>query len=239
MKLIADCHFHTISSGHAYSTITEYAKEASEKGLELIGMTDHGVRMPGSAHNYHFQNLKVIPRNMFGVEILRGMEANIIDYDGSLDTNDLKLEEMDVLISSFHGPCLKPSSKKENTSAVINSMNNKYVNIIGHPDDSRIEMDYKELVKACEYQGVLIEVNNSSLRPNSFRLNAKENYMNLLEECEKHKIFIIVNSDSHIHYDIGEFDEALDMIKKIGYPKELIANTSVEKLKQRLFLRRR
>ena len=36
MKLVADCHFHTISSGHAYSTINEYAKEASDKGLELI-----------------------------------------------------------------------------------------------------------------------------------------------------------------------------------------------------------
>ncbi len=239
MKLVADCHLHTLASGHAYSTITEYAKEASEKGLELIGMTDHGPRMPGGAHPYHFHNVKVIPRNLFDVEILRGIEANIIDFDGRLDVDDMIPEELDIMISSFHGPCLQASTKEENTRAVINSMNNRYVNIIGHPDDSRVELDYKELVKAAEYHGVLIEVNNSSLRPISFRMNARENYIRLLEECEKHKIYIIINSDSHFHCDVGELDKALELVKEVGYPKELIANSNIEKLKQRLFLRRR
>lgn len=239
MKFVADCHSHTVSSGHAYSTITEYAKEASEKGLELIGMTDHGPKMPGSAHIFHFHNLKVIPRNMFGVEILKGMEANIIDYDGNLDTEDANLDELEILIASFHGPCLKSSTKEENTRAMIRSMENRYVNILGHPDDSRIPVDYPELVRAAEYHGVLLEVNNSSLRPTSFRLNARENYERLLEECDKHKIYIIVNSDAHFHCDIGEFNEASELLKNCGYNRELIANLSVERLKQRLFLRRR
>jgi len=149
MKLVADCHFHTLSSGHAYSTIAEYAKEASEKELEIIGMTDHGPMMPGSCGIFHFSNLKAIPSYMYGVEILKGMEANIIGYDGTLDTEDLNLEQMEVLIASFHTPCLTPSSKKENTRAIINSMKNPYVNIIGHPDDGRIELDYPELARAA------------------------------------------------------------------------------------------
>jgi putative hydrolase len=239
MKLIADCHLHTTASGHAYSTITEYAKEASEKGLELIAMTDHGPRMPGATHPYHFHNLKIIPKTLFDVEILKGMEANIIDYDGRLDIDEIMPEQLDVLIASFHGNCLTASSIAENTRAVIKSMECPYVNIIGHPDDSRIPMDYKELVKAAEFHGVLLEVNNSSLRPTSFRQNAKESYVKLLEECEKHKIYIIINSDSHIHCDVGELNEAIEMVKSVGFPKELIANTSVEKLKQRLYLRRR
>ena len=112
MKLVADCHFHTISSGHAYSTINEYAEEASEKGLELIGMTDHGPAMLGGPHIYHFDNLKVIPDNLHGVEILKGIEANIIGYDGTIDVEDEKLEalNLDIVISSFHSPCLRPSS---------------------------------------------------------------------------------------------------------------------------------
>ncbi len=239
MKLIADCHFHTISSGHAYSTIDEYAREASEKGLKLIGLTDHGPKMPGGPHIYHFHNLKVIPNIMYGVEIYKGIEANIIDFDGSTDTADTNLEELDIVISSFHGPCLRASTKKDNTLAVIKSMENKYVNIIGHPDDSRIAMDYPELVKAASEYGVLIEVNNSSLRPTSFRLNAKENYMTLLEECCKNKVHIIINSDAHIHTDIGNSAEALSVIEEAGFPRELIANSDLEKLKQRLSLRRR
>lgn len=239
MKLIADCHFHTVSSGHAYSTIGEYAREASKKGLLLIGMTDHGPRMPGGAHSYHFDNLKVIPSVMDHVEILKGIEANIIGYDGALDTEDIDIEGLEVVIASFHTPCLKPSGRKENTQAVINSMKNKYVNIIGHPDDGRVELDYSELVRAAADKGVMIEVNNSSLRPNSFRKNARENYKILLEECEKKGIYIIINSDSHIHTDIGNFKEALELVGEIGYPEELVANTDVRRLKERLFLRRK
>lgn len=239
MKLVADCHCHTISSGHSYSTITEYAKEASEKGLELIAMTDHGPRMPGSCHIYHFHNLKIIPNFIHNVEVLKGIEANVIDYDGTLDTDDSTIDQLQVVISSLHLPCFKPLSKKENTKALIDSLKNKYVNIIGHPDDMRIELDYKELTRAAVENGVMIEVNNSSLKPTSFRLNSAENYMRLLEECAKQDVYIIINSDAHFHTDIGECEEAIDIVKKIGYPKELIANNNVDKLKQRLFLRRR
>jgi putative hydrolase len=239
MKLIADCHFHTISSGHAFSTICEYAKEASGKGLELIGMTDHGPQMPGGPHIYHFHNLSVIPDIMYGVEIYKGIEANIIGFDGLLDTEEINIEEMEIVISSFHGPCLMPSTKKENTQAMIKSMENKYVNIIGHPDDARIAIDYTELAKAASEYGVLIEINNSSLKPTSFRQNAEENYKILLEECYKNEVYVIINSDAHIHTDIGESNEALEVIKKSGFPEELVTNTDILKLKQRLGLRRR
>jgi len=239
MRLVADCHFHTISSGHAYSTISEYAKEASEKGLELIGMTDHGPAMLGGPHIFHFDNLRVIPDKLHGVEILKGIEANIIGYDGSIDIDDKRLEKLSIVISSFHGPCLKPGSVKENTAAVIKSIENRYVNIIGHPDDSRIELDYPELAKAAADSGVMIEINNSSLRHNSYRVNARENYEKLLNECYKYNVYIIINSDAHIHTDIGETNEAFELVKSIGYPEELIANTNTVKLKERLGIRRR
>ena len=71
MRLIADCHLHTTASGHAYSTIGEYANEAAKKGLELIAMTDHGPKMPGTSSFLHFENLKIIPDSMCGVEILK------------------------------------------------------------------------------------------------------------------------------------------------------------------------
>lgn len=238
MKIIADCHFHTISSGHAYSTINEYAKEASGKGLELIGMTDHGPKMPGGPNVFHFHNLRIIPDIIYGVEIYKGIEANIIGFDGLLDTENTNLDDMDIVISSFHLPCLTPSTKKDNTLAMIKSMENKYVNIIGHPDDSRIPIDYTELAKAASEYGVIIEVNNASLRPISFRKDAEENYMILLEECYKNKTCVIINSDAHIHTDIGESSAALNVIRKSGFPEELIANTNLKKLKQKLDLRR-
>ena len=34
---VMDLHTHTVASGHAYCTLREMAKAASDKGLELLG----------------------------------------------------------------------------------------------------------------------------------------------------------------------------------------------------------
>ena len=59
MKYVLDVHTHTIASGHAYNTIKEMAQSASEKGLELLGITEHAMKMPGTCHSFYFANLKM------------------------------------------------------------------------------------------------------------------------------------------------------------------------------------
>ena len=41
MKTLLDVHTHTVASGHAFSTLQEMAVAASEKGLKLLGITEH------------------------------------------------------------------------------------------------------------------------------------------------------------------------------------------------------
>jgi len=79
MKMEADLHVHTIASGHGYSTIKEIVESAREKELKMVAITDHGLQMPGAPHWYHFTNMKSLPRIIQGVEVLRGVEANILD----------------------------------------------------------------------------------------------------------------------------------------------------------------
>lgn len=79
MKYVLDVHTHTIASGHAYNTIKEMAQSASEKGLELLGITEHAMKMPGTCHSFYFANLKMLERKMFGVEMLFGVELNILN----------------------------------------------------------------------------------------------------------------------------------------------------------------
>ena len=65
--------------------------------------------------------------------------------------------------------CLEPGTKEENTNATIKAMDHELVKIIGHPDDGRYELDYEEVVKKAKEKNILLEVNNSSINPNSFR----------------------------------------------------------------------
>ena len=71
MKIEADLHTHSVASGHAYSTISELALAAAERGLKMIAITDHGPAIPGGPHLYHFSNLKVLPEYLHGVRLLK------------------------------------------------------------------------------------------------------------------------------------------------------------------------
>ncbi len=43
---------------------------------------------------WHFQNLKAIPREIYGVKILYGAEVNILDLEGNIDLADEVLENL-------------------------------------------------------------------------------------------------------------------------------------------------
>jgi putative hydrolase len=230
MPYIIDLHCHTISSGHAYSTLQENIAAAVDKKIKILGMSDHGPDMPGGPHPYHFYNLKVIPKEINGVRILKGIEANILDFDGNVDMPNEILQLLDYTIASLHEPCIKQGTIDENTRAVTKAMENPYIKIIGHPDDSRYPLDYETIVKSAKKCGVLLELNNSSLNPNSFRVGAWENMLLMLKLCKEFEVKIILGTDTHISYEVGEFSNCIKLLKEADFPENLVVNTGVEKL---------
>src|SRR6056297_376079 len=101
-----DLHVHTIASGHAYSTIGEYITQAKKNNLCCIGISDHGPKMPGASHKYYFYNMKVLPKTIDKIRILKGIELNIMDEVGSVDMSKEDLKSIDYKIASLHPPCI-------------------------------------------------------------------------------------------------------------------------------------
>lgn len=232
IKDILDTHTHTLASGHAYSTIRENAQAAAKKGLELLAITDHAPKLWGSCQTIYFQNLKVIDRHAYDVELLMGVELNILDEQGNIDLPLRTLKQMDLTVASLHIPCITPGSREFNTEACINAMKNPFVNILGHPDDPRYPVDYRALVQAAKEQEVLLELNNSSLRPGGSRKNARGFDAKMLKLCMEYQTPIVIGSDAHVDTDIGRHDEALALLEEIGFPEKLVVNRSVEELKK-------
>jgi putative hydrolase len=81
MNPLIDLHTHTIASGHAYSTLKENLEEAIRQGLKVLGTSEHAPMMPGTAPLMYFMNFKVIPREISGVQLYNGIEANILDRE--------------------------------------------------------------------------------------------------------------------------------------------------------------
>lgn len=237
MKFIADTHAHTLVSGHAYSTIREMAAAGAAKGLQVLALTEHAPKMPGTCHFFYFQNLDVVPREMNGLRLLFGAELNILDSDGTVDLPEKLCEDLDIVIASIHPPCFKTDSTMEEvTRAYVEAMKKPYVNIIGHPDDGRFPIDYEILVKTAKETKTLLELNNSSLRPQSFRQGTRENMLTMLDLCKQYEVPVTTGSDAHVDVDAGNFCNIENILEHCGFPEELIVTTDFEKLKPYLNL---
>lgn len=224
MKYLSDLHTHSIVSGHAYSTLLENINYCAEKGIKILGTSEHAPTMPGAPHYWYFGNMKVVPRVINGVTILRGCEANILDIDGSLDMTDESSRNLDYMIASFHEPVFKPKSKEENTEAILNVMD-KYdkVEILGHLGNPNYELDYEAIVKKAKEKNIMIEINNSSLLGSS-RVGSDVNCKKVALLCREIGTKVILTSDSHINTCIGVFNKGIELLEEIQMPKELVMN---------------
>ena len=232
MRDVLDLHTHTIASGHAYNTMMEMIHEAQNKGLDVYGITEHAPRMKGTCTDFYFHNLKVVPRKHGDLELLLGVELNILDEYGTVDLEEPHLGDMDVTIASLHKPCIQPGSREYNTQCLISAMKNPHINIIGHPDDGIYPLEYEPIVEAAKETNTLLEVNNNSLNPAGSRKHTRENLIAMLELCKEYKQPVIMNSDSHVFCDVARRDFSEKLIKEIDFPEELIVNRSVDVFKE-------
>lgn len=236
MEFLMDLHTHTVASVHAYSTMTENAREAKRNRLQIMGCSDHGYGMPNTTNPDHWVNLKCLPQYLEGVRLLRGLEANIINSDGVIIEEDI-FHRVDYVIASIHGNVYEYGSSdiEDYTMATVNALRRyPQVKILGHPDDARYPLDYERVIDTAVEMGVALELNNSSLRPENARVNAAENMRKFLPLCAKKGCRVIVNSDAHMFDAVGDFRLARKMLEEVNFPEELLVNNSWKKLEELL-----
>lgn len=225
MRFEADLHVHTVASGHGYSTIKEIVDAAAEKNLKLVAITDHGLKMPGAPHWYHFTNLISLPRIMRGVEVLHGVEANILDLEGNIDMPEKIMSDyLDIVLAGFHDSTgYTGKTREDNTTAMIAAIQNPYVHIITHPGNPKYPVDVEPVMIAAKEYNKAIELNNSSFitRPDSY-----PNCHKFARMARKHNVLVTINSDAHISYNVGEQGLAVALARKTGISASHILNTS-------------
>ncbi|MDE6823950.1 MAG: phosphatase [Duncaniella sp.] len=234
MKIELDVHTHSLMSGHAYSTIQEMAKEAADKGLRLLGITEHTPGIPGTCELIYFRNLHVVPRRMYGVELMLGAEINILDSEGNIDLPDDLMSKLDLRIAGIHSLCYTPSTREANTAGVVKVIANPHINIISHPGDGTAQLDFEPLVIAAKENRTLLEINNSSLNPVRHKTEALGNNLEILRLCKRYEVPVILGSDAHISFDIANYEYLPPLLNETEFPEDLIMNTSVEKFRNYL-----
>ncbi|MDD2355597.1 MAG: PHP domain-containing protein [Lachnospiraceae bacterium] len=235
--LTYDIHTHSVASGHGTTdTIADMAKHAAVAGIQVLGISDHGPATLGAGTTSYFRSLAMAPKTRAGVSMLYGIELNILN-GGGLDLDNSILSGLDYAIASMHKPPRKPASSDENTADYIKAMQNPYVKILGHCDNTQFPVDYFMIVEAARENNIIIEVNNASLLPGGYHqmpgTSTRNNYLELLRLCMERSIAILISSDSHGSAGIGNASAAEELVRQINYPESLIVNEHPELLMRR------
>ncbi|SPT69456.1 Probable phosphatase YcdX [Anaerobiospirillum thomasii] len=222
MRFLVDLHTHTLASDHAYSTLGEYINYAHDTGIQMFATTDHGPDLEDAPYYWHFGNLRVVPRVVNDVAILRGIEANIT-ASGDIDIEDFIRERLDIVLAGFH-PNLTPTTKEEHTRLMIKVIESGKVDIITHPGSVNYPIDYEAVLNAALKHNVAIEINSSSSV--NTRAGSHDNCVAIARLAKEIGNTISLGSDAHIAYFLGNFEESEKVIEEaeMGYDK--IINTS-------------
>ena len=134
---------------------------------------------------------------------------------------------MDFVIASYHVECIQPRTAAEHTKGWLAVIENPNVDCLGHCGNPAFPMDAAAVVEACAQNRKLIEINSSSfkIRPGSDR-TCRE--IALL--CAKYNVEILVNSDAHSKWQVGEQQDALQLLDEIDFPEHLVVNADKARL---------
>lgn len=225
LKIVADMHTHTLASIHAYATINEMVNEAASLGLYAMAITDHAHL----AEKQYFNSLVLIPEYLSGVRVLRGIEANICDYNGNIDVDEELQKRLDWIVASIHGGQIdgEPSIEKC-TNAYLEIAKNPNVNVIGHSGSEYFKYDYHSVIPEFAKEGKLVEINDSAFR---YDKEHKSNCIEIAKMCKKYGARICVDTDAHFTNTIGRADNTLKALREIDFPEKLIVNGSIENLR--------
>lgn len=245
LRITADYHSHTTYS-HGKGSIADNALVASQKGLEILAITDHGARQPiiGVAPKKFDairKDLQEVQSHYPNLKLLMGIEANIMGVDGDIDVSEDDAKLLDIVIAGFH--CLAmpykfidnfrinfnviskytvKSTKSQiarNTAMFIKAVKRHKIDILTHPG-FKLDVDYKEIGKVCSDYGTYVELSSRHRTPNDSNI---EQF--LATQCK-----FVLNSDAHVSADVGNCDFAKSIVEKYQIPLERIANIDSKQL---------
>ena len=220
-----DLHMHTTATD-GKGTIREMAEAGKARGLKYIAITDHSKRvsmangLDEERLRAHWKEIDTVNEEIKGIEILKGIECDILE-DATLDLADDCLAEADWVIAVLHYGLKQPRKKIQ--KRLMNAVQNPHVNIIGHPTGRLIgkrdgaDIDFTELFKAAADHGVLMEIN---AHPNRLDLNEFH-----AAACKDLGIPIVVSTDAHSPQGMDVMQYGIYQARRAGLSKQDVANT--------------
>ena len=241
-KAFADYHTHTVYS-HGGGTIRDNAKKAKERGLEELGIADHGPANWGhiattglDAFDKIIKETKEVQREFSELKILAATEANLNSFQGDLDIPLGMQKKLDMVLAGFHttiypksfedgfqfasqrvlsfvSPDIKRKARAANTKAMVEAVYKNEIDIITHPG-LKISIDTHELARACVQNHTALEINSKhGIKSIEF-----------IKAAAREGVKFAIGSDAHQPERVGQLEAGIKSAQMAGLNVDQLMN---------------
>lgn len=237
--LRGDLHVHSSwSDGRA--SIQEMAEAALVLGYEYIAICDHSPSIGiagGLVPEKLEQKIEAVAaanEALEGITVLMGTEVDI-KADGGLDYPDELLARCDVVVASVHMG--QQQAERAITGRLISAIENKNVDIIGHPTGRIINqrepygLDLQAVLEAAARNGTALEINAYPGRLDLNDINARA--------AKDMGVRMSINTDAHDQTMLSNMKYGVNVARRAWLEKKDLLNAMslqelMDTLKRRL-----
>jgi DNA polymerase (family 10) len=219
-----DLHSHTTASDGAES-IEKMAEAAIARGYEFLAITDHSksqVIANGLTVERliaHIKEIRRVSDRLKKIKLLAGVEVDIL-VDGRLDYEDAVLKELDFVVASPHVSLKQDETKA--TDRVLRAIENRYVNVIGHPTGRLINarnglpLNFKRVFERAKQTGTALEINAGWPRLDLNDVHARG--------AIEAGVLLSINTDAHSIPGLDELGLGLSVARRAWATKDHVIN---------------
>ncbi|MBQ9708640.1 MAG: PHP domain-containing protein [Firmicutes bacterium] len=234
-ELVYDLHTHTTYS-HGKGSVEDNVREAFNKGLKYIAISDHGPgHLTYGVNRDDFVNMRNDIEKMNvkypKLEVKMSVEANTLKKPPYLDIRPEEFEEFDFVIAGYHfgvfgGNMVRnwlwskgiklgeKSLRASNTKMVVDCLRNNDIAILTHPGDKG-PFDLEEIAKVCVETDTLMEIN-------TWHGHLTEEELRLVSQNQDVKF--IISSDAHTPNRVADYKDGVRRAIRAGVDLSRIVN---------------
>ena len=239
MYIWGDYHTHTIYT-HGTGKVEDNVKSAIDKGLRQVAIAEHSFsHLAYGVRRDEFNLLRIDVEKMrskYGdkIDVLCGLESNIISHDGTIDLPEEDRGIVDILVMGYHKgfkcknissffkfflpnlfKCRSKKNIERNTQAYINALNRYDIDILAHLNrKGRCVVDVARVAKVAMERGTYIELNGKGTY-----FTDKE-----MKDMIATGVKFIISSDAHRPEHVGVNNYAYALIEKYNIPHDQVVN---------------
>jgi len=166
-----DFHIHTTYTD-GNNSMEEYCIQGLKNDLRAIAFTEHVRKDMSYDFERYICEIESLEKKFTNLTIFRGCEARVTNAQGELDASDHILMQCDIVIGVFHH--FENKSKRGYLNALKAMLNNRFVDIWGHPllfpTTHKIRLqdrEIEEVIEICTRNDIMIERNIKHQVPNA------------------------------------------------------------------------